>query len=87
VRPSTQPDGAKMFKKGLSVVLLLCALFSGQLAANVHGHDFYQVQNADHLLRHSADSDEIRARFRDAADELREDHHSVKERKPEILHL
>ena len=76
-----------MFKKGLSAILLLCALFSGQLMANSHGHEFYQVQSADHLLRHSADSDDIRARSREAADELREDHHSVKERKPEILHL
>jgi Protein of unknown function (DUF2554). len=76
-----------MFRKGLSVLMLLCALFSGQVAANVHGRDYYQVQNADHLLRHVADSDELRARSRDAADELREDHHSVKDRKPEILHL
>ncbi|MFG6654764.1 DUF2554 family protein [Scandinavium sp. M-37] len=76
-----------MFQKGLSVVLLLCALFSGQLLASGHGHEFYDVQNADHLLRHSADSDEIRARTREAADELREGHHNVKDRKPEVTHL
>jgi hypothetical protein len=87
VRRSSQPNGAKMFKKGLSVILLLCALFSGQLMASGHGHAFYQVQNADHLLRHVADSDDIRARSREAADELREDHHSVRDRKPEVIHL
>lgn len=75
-----------MFKKGLSVVLLVCALFSGQLMANVNGHDCYQVPNADHWMRHSADSDDIRSRFKDVADELREDHDSVKDRKPEIIH-
>ncbi|WP_330983482.1 MULTISPECIES: DUF2554 family protein [Enterobacterales] len=75
-----------MFKKGLSVVLLLCALFSGQLMANHNGHEFYKVPNADHWMRHSADSDDIRARFRDDADELREDHHSVKDRKPEVIY-
>ncbi|XUA17977.1 DUF2554 family protein [Citrobacter sp. OP27] len=76
-----------MFKKGLSVVLLLCALFSGQLMASGDGHAFYDVQNADHLLRHGADSDDIRARAREAADELREGYHSVKARKPEVLHV
>lgn len=76
-----------MFQKSLSIVLLLCALFSGQLLASGHGHEFYQVQNADHLLRHSADSDEIRARTQEAADELREDHHSVKDKKPGVLFL
>ncbi|MEW5559954.1 DUF2554 family protein [Enterobacter asburiae] len=76
-----------MFRKGLSIVLLLCSLFSGQLMANANGHEFYQVENADHWMRHNADSDDIRARFRDAADELREDHHTIKERKPEVIHL
>ncbi|MGU3413616.1 DUF2554 family protein [Enterobacteriaceae bacterium C34A] len=76
-----------MFKKGLSVFLLLCSLFSGQLLANVNGHEFYQEQSADHWMRHNADSDEIRARTKDAADELREDHHTIKDRKPETIHL
>lgn len=55
--------------------------------ADSDGHEFYRVQNADHLLRHVADSDDIRARSKDASDELREYHHGVKDRKPEILHL
>lgn len=76
-----------MFRKGLSIVLLLCALFSGQVLASRHGHEFYPIQNADHLLRHSADSDDIRARAQEAADELREDHHCVKGRKPDVMHL
>lgn len=76
-----------MFQKGLSVVLLLTALFSGQLMASHNGHQFYRIQNADHLLRHGADSDDIRARSKEAADELREYHHNVKDRKPEMFHL
>lgn len=72
-----------MFKKGLSLILLLCVLFSGQALANHQGHDYYPIQNADHLLRHSADSDEIRVRTREVADNLREHHAWIKSRKPE----
>lgn len=70
-----------MCKKGLAVGLLLCSLFSGQIFAARGGHEFYRIQNADHLLRHLADSDEIRARAEDAADELRENHQE-RARKP-----
>ena len=49
-----------MFKKGLTVLLLASALFSGQLLATNQGHEYLQVQDADHLLRHTADSDELR---------------------------
>ena len=48
-----------MFTKALSVVLLTCALFSGQLMAGHKGHEFVWVKNVDHRLRHEADSDEI----------------------------
>ena len=47
-----------MFTKALSVVLLTCALFSGQLMAGHKGHEFMWVKNVDHQLRHEADSDE-----------------------------
>ncbi|EMM3275113.1 DUF2554 family protein, partial [Pluralibacter gergoviae] len=50
--------------------------------ASSNGHAFYSVQNPDHQLRHEADSDEIRGRARDAADELSEDHHQLKSRRP-----
>ena len=50
-----------MFTKALSVVLLTCALFSGQLMAGHKGHEFVWVKNVDHQLRHEADSDELRA--------------------------
>lgn len=72
-----------MLHRGLSIVLLACSLFSGQIMANVNGHDFWRIHNPDHLLRHDADSDDIRARSREAADALREDHHQVKSRRPE----
>lgn len=75
-----------MFKKTFSAILLVCALFSGQLLASGEGHEFYKVQNADHLLRHSADSDDIRARAEESADDLREGHHHLKGRKPDQLH-
>lgn len=47
-----------MIKKLISALLLCAALFSGQSAAQRNGHVFYNVQNADATLRHSADSDE-----------------------------
>ncbi|CAM4341670.1 DUF2554 domain-containing protein [Pluralibacter gergoviae] len=75
-------NGENMLHRGLSIVLLICALFSGQLLASSNGHAFYSVQNPDHQLRHEADSDEIRGRARDAADELSEDHHQLKSRRP-----
>lgn len=68
-------------------MLLLGALFSGQVLANRQGHEYYKIQNADHQLRHSADSDDIRARAQEVADDLRENHHWVKSRKPETHSL
>ncbi|HCB1869907.1 TPA: DUF2554 family protein, partial [Citrobacter freundii] len=64
-----------MFKKGLTVLLLASALFSGQLFATNQGHEYLQVQDADHLLRHTADSDELRVTAEESAADLREHHH------------
>ncbi|EBQ1374518.1 DUF2554 family protein, partial [Salmonella enterica] len=50
-----------MFTKTLSVVLLTCALFSGQLLAKQQGHEFLWFAAGGHQLRHEADSDELRA--------------------------
>lgn len=61
-----------MFSKALSVVLLTCALFSGQLMAGHKGHEFMWVKNVDHQLRHEADSDELRAVAEESAEGLRE---------------
>ena len=72
-----------MFKKGLTVLLLASALFSGQLFATHQGHEYLQVQDADHLLRHTADSDELRMTAEDSAADLREHHHWLKSRKPD----
>lgn len=59
-----------MFKKGLTVLLLASALFSGQLFATNQGHEYLQVQDADHLLRHTADSDELRVTAEESAADL-----------------
>ncbi|MFP1463073.1 DUF2554 family protein [Escherichia coli] len=56
-----------MFTKALSVCLLTCALFSGQLMAGHKGHEFVWVKNVDHQLRHEADSDELRVAEQSAA--------------------
>ncbi|WP_336220492.1 DUF2554 family protein [Citrobacter amalonaticus] len=72
-----------MFTKAFSVILLTCALFSGQLMAGHNGHEFLWVKNVDHQLRHEADSDELRARAEESAESLREHHHWLKSRKPE----
>mgnify|MGYP002091771520 CR=1 FL=1 len=60
-----------MFTKALSVVLLTCALFSGQLMAGHKGHEFVWVKNVDHQLRHEADSDELRAVAEESAEGFR----------------
>ena len=73
-----------MFKKGLTVLLLASALFSGQLFATNQGHEYLQVQDADHLLRHTADSDELRSQRNEAAADLRERHHWQNARKPKM---
>lgn len=67
-----------MFKKGLTLIMLVCALFSGQLMAGHKGHEYLWVRNVDHQLRHEADSDELRS----AAEGLREHHLWQKSRKP-----
>lgn len=72
-----------MVKTCLSIVLLTCALFSGQLMAGHKGHEYMLVQNADHQLRHSGDSDELRYVAEESAEGLREHHHWLKSRKPE----
>ena len=70
-----------MFKKGMIIGLLLCALFSGQAFADRQGHEYYQPQNADHWLRHNADSDDVRAKSEEAADRLRENDYVQRSRK------
>lgn len=72
-----------MFTKTLSMVMLTCALFSGQLMAGHKGHEFYWVKNVDHQLRHEADSDELRAVAEKSAEGLREHHYWQKSRKPD----
>ena len=76
-----------MFSKLLSVILLTCALFSGQLMAGHKGDQFLWVKNADHQLRHGADSDELRVVAEESAEGLREHHHWQKSRKPEAHNL
>lgn len=72
-----------MVKYTLNIVLLTCALFSGQLMAGHKGHEYVWVQNADHQLRHSADSDELRSVAEESAEGLREHHSWQKSRKPD----
>lgn len=63
------------------MLLLSAALFSGRTMAETHGHWFFIVKSADMLLRHEADSDEIRQSAEDAAADLRERHHHAPARK------
>ncbi|MBF7275276.1 YncJ family protein [Escherichia coli] len=79
----SRKTGAVQFTKALSVVLLTCALFSGQLMAGHKGHEFVWVKNVDHQLRHEADSDELRAVAEESAEGLREHFYWQKSRKPE----
>ena len=72
-----------MVKKGLSLVMLICALFSGQLMAGHKGHEYLWVKNVGHQLRHEADSDELRSAAEESAEGLREHHLWQKSRKPE----
>lgn len=67
---------------GMILLLMGAALFSGQTAAESHGHLFLVVKSADMLLRHQADSDEIRQCAEESAADFREFHHHVQERKP-----
>ncbi|HDT4047529.1 TPA: DUF2554 family protein [Enterobacter bugandensis] len=72
-----------MVKKGLSLVMLICALFSGQLMAGHKGHEYVWVKNVEHQLRHEADSDELRSAAEESAEGLREQHLWQKSRKPD----
>ena len=71
-----------MFKKGLTLMMLFCALFSGQLMAGHKGHEYLWVKNVDHQLRHEAVSDELRSAAEESAEGLREHHLWQKSRKP-----
>lgn len=75
--------GDLMVKKSLSLVMLICALFSGQLMAGHKGHEYLWVKNVDHQLRHEADSDELRSAAEESAEGLREHHLWLKSRKPD----
>ncbi|EML1551511.1 TPA: DUF2554 family protein [Enterobacter hormaechei] len=72
-----------MFRKGFSLLMLIGALFSGQVMAEHKGHKFLYVKNADHQLRHEADSDELRSEAEESAEGLREHHTWQKSRKPD----
>ena len=71
-----------MFRKEFSLLLVISALFSGQIMAEHKGHEFVYVKNADHQLRHEADSDELRSAAEESAEGLREHHAWQKSRKP-----
>ena len=81
--PAMLLSGENMVKKGLSLVMLICALFSGQLMAGHKGHEYVWVKNVDHQLRHEADSDELRSAAEESAEGLREHHLWQKSRKPD----
>ncbi|WP_010431053.1 DUF2554 family protein [Enterobacter mori] len=72
-----------MLRKGLSIILLTCALCSGQLMAGHKGHEFLYVKSVEHQLRHEADSDELRTAAEESAEGLREHHQWQKSRKPD----
>ena len=72
-----------MFRKEFSLLLVISALFSGQIIAEHKGHEFVYVKNADHHLRHEADSDELRSAAEESAEGLREHHTWQKSRKPD----
>ncbi|HGH5979230.1 TPA: DUF2554 family protein [Kluyvera georgiana] len=73
-----------MLTKALSVMLLTCALFSGQLMAGHKGHQFLWVKNVGHQLRHEADSDELRAVAEESAEGLRDSNSWRKAHKTEV---
>ena len=72
-----------MFRKEFSLLLVISALFSGQIMAEHKGHEFVYVKNADHQLRHEADSDELRSAAEESAEGLRENHAWQNSRKPD----
>ncbi|WMY76487.1 DUF2554 family protein [Buttiauxella selenatireducens] len=79
----------KQLRSKLGMILLLvgAALFSGQTTAQTHGHLYLVVKSADMLLRHQADSDEIRQAAEDSAADFREQHFHVNERRPGTYQL
>lgn len=81
--PAMLFSGETMVKKVLSLVMLICALFSGQLMAGHKGHEYVWVKNVEHQLRHEADSDELRSAAEESAEGLREHHLWQKSRKPD----
>ncbi|MCE0799084.1 YncJ family protein [Buttiauxella sp. S04-F03] len=74
-------------KLGMILLLIGTALFSGQTTAQTRGHFYLVVKSADMLLRHQADSDEIRQAAEDSAADFREQHFHVKERRAGIYQL
>ncbi|MEL4013773.1 DUF2554 family protein [Dryocola clanedunensis] len=66
---------------GMILLLMSAALFSGQTMAESHGHLFLVVKSADMLLRHQADSDELRQSAEEAAADFRERYHHVQIKK------
>lgn len=81
--PAMLFSGETMVNKGLSLVMLICALFSGQLMAGHKGHEYVWVKNVEHQLRHEADCDELRSAAEESAEGLREHHLWQKSRKPD----
>ena len=71
-----------MFRRSVSTLLLVCALFSGHVLARKQGHDFFPVQSLEQQLQHEADSDELRSQAEEAASDLREHHRWQDDRKP-----
>lgn len=73
-----------MFRRCVSTLMLVCALFSGHVLARKQGHDFFPVQSLERQLQREADSDELRSQTEEAASELREHHHWQNARKPKM---
>ncbi|BAS40571.1 hypothetical protein TUM17559_11270 [Enterobacter cloacae] len=76
----------EMFRRSVSTLLLVCALFSGHVLARKQGHDFFPVQSLEQQLQHEADSDELRSQAEEAASDLREHHRWQNARKPKMHH-
>jgi hypothetical protein len=74
-------------KFGTILLLIGAALFSGQTTAQTDGHLYLVVKSADMLLRHQADSDELRQAAEESAADLREQHYHVQERRPGTFQL
>ncbi|MCS3429768.1 YncJ family protein [Klebsiella sp. BIGb0407] len=57
-----------------TLLVILCALFSGQTMAGTPGHKYFYVPSADSQLRHNGDSEELRVTALNTAEEYRERH-------------